>query len=115
MEAQFIRIAGELGWDLDTQIAKLEEFVAAAGRDAEWQEELRGRRLHGAALRDALLQFVARSGYSGAFTRFMLAQIPPAPRAVKESPAAVPVAAPVATRTGLFGWLRRRGNSPAPH
>lgn len=115
MEAQFIRIAGELGWGLDTQIAKLEEFVAVSGRDAEWLDATRGRRLQGVVLRDALLQFIGRSGRTGNFTRFLLAQIPPPARAVTEAPAAAPAVAPVSRtpaagrRAGLMGWLRRRG------
>lgn len=118
MEAQFIRIAGELGWDLDMQIAKLEEFVSLAGRDAAWQDFIGLRRPQGAALRDALLQFVAESGYSGAFTRFMLSQVPPRRRAAPEqavpAPETLTRTPAVGRRPGLVAWLRRRvGGRPA--
>jgi hypothetical protein len=114
MEAQFIRIAGELGWDLDMQIAKLEEFVSVAGRDAAWQDFIGWRRPQGAGLRDTLLQFVAASGYSGAFTRFMLSQMPRSPRAVSVGPPSAQAGAAMSPdvqavqRPGFMAWLRRR-------
>lgn len=110
MEAQFIRIAGELGWDLEMQIAKLEEFIEVAGRGAASQEYLGSRKPQGLARRDALLAFVAGSGYSGAFTRFLLAQLPARGRAQEPAapaPATVP-AAPAVRRAGFMAWLRRR-------
>lgn len=114
MEAQFIRIAGELGWDLDMQVAKLEEFIDVAGRHVACQEFLGPRKPQGLALRDALLRFVAGAGYSGAFTRFMLAQLPARSRTT--APEAAPDPAPVEPaprRAGFLGWLRRRRSQTA--
>lgn len=113
MEAQFIRIAGELGWDLDTQIAKLEAFIDLAGRRAACEAYLGTRRPQGAALRDALLDFVTAAGYSGAFTRYLLAELPARSRSTE--PAQPPAAAvpPAVRRPGFMAWLRRRRSHAA--
>jgi len=118
MESQFLRIAGELGWDLDRQIAKLAEFVAAAGREAAWEDYIAGRRPQGAALRDALLRFVAESGYGGPFTRFMLGHCQPTRRTAPQSAAPAPAPEPAAPsaakrRPGFMGWLKRKGSHAA--
>ena len=125
MQEQFLLIADELSWDLETQISRLDEFVrvyGAAGRmDAELAEiglSLQ-QRLHRESLRDAMLRFIARLGVQGAFSHYLHGQLRRAHEA--SAPAMLPPAAPAETnasnrrglRTAIRRWVARRGRAPS--
>ncbi len=127
MQEQFLLIADELGWDLEAQIERLDEFVrvyGAAGRmDAELAEiglSLR-QRLHRESLRDAMLRFIARLGAQGAFSHYLHGQMrrareavaPTAPTEAARSPAVTDAGERRGLRRAIRRWMTARGRAPS--
>ena len=127
VQEQFLLIADELGWDLETQIDRLDEFVrvyGAAGRmDAELAEiglSLR-QRLHRESLRDAILRFITRLGAQGAFSHYLHGQMrrareAVAPAATAESNRSLPATGTGerrGLRTAIRRWMTARGRGPS--
>ncbi len=117
MHQQFLQIASELEWDLDTQIERLDEFVrvyGAAGRmDAELSEIGLAvqQRLHREALREAMLNFIDRLGAAGAFSHFLQRQLRRAHEAL--APQRGRDATTLQPRASVRGIARAAGTIPA--
>ena len=108
MEEQFFRVAEELGWDVEQQIAVLEEFVGRFGAAGQLDDYLARRGLDGrhprlrAATRDALLEFLATlggaQGHVGRYLQGRLAEARQAEAATPETPTVAPPRASFWTR-----------------
>ncbi|WP_018718178.1 hypothetical protein [Arhodomonas aquaeolei] len=118
VDEQFLRVAEELGWDINRQVAKLEAFAEIFGTSAPMEEYLDRRGVTGSARRDlklvrnVYLEFVESIGNRGAMNHFLRNEMRlaaeaarAAEQAARETPAVPPVPA---ARTGWFARLRRR-------
>lgn len=126
MYDQFMRVAEEVGWDLERQIDVLDEFFSGFGVSVRLDDYLAahglalGIRFHREALRDRLLDFVPVIGAQGALTRVLqralrqAAETAARERAEAAAQAAaerkVAEAGAQVGRRSLLGWLRRRGH-----
>ncbi|MEX0386354.1 hypothetical protein [Spiribacter onubensis] len=127
MQEQFLLIADELGWDLEAQIERLDEFVRVYGAAGRMDAELAGiglsvrQRLHRESLRDAMLNFIARLGAQGAFSHYLHGQMRRAREAVapgvasepSRSPEPVGVGGRRGLRTAIRRWMTTRGRGPS--
>ena len=110
MEEQFYRVAEELGWDLEQQIAALDEFVRRFGAAGQLDDYLARQGLDGwhprmrAATRNALVNFVGSlGGAQGHLGRYLQQRLREARQA--EAAAREPLA--VAPRASF--WARLLG------
>jgi len=116
VEEQFFRVAEELGWDMEQQIAALDEFVRRFGAAGQLDDYLARHGLDGrhprlrAATRDALLGFVATlGGAQGHLGRYLQQRLREAQQAAAPTPEPLPVAPP---RPSLWARLRLLGRPP---
>jgi len=134
MDNQFMRVAEELDWDVERQIAVLDDFVAGFGVSSRldaWLAE-RGMSVHQrfrrGALRDAMLCFIQQLGAAGAFSHYLQRELRRAAEAARQraaeaeadiGAAALPAepAPPAAGGAPARRWLpwpfRRPGRPPA--
>lgn len=114
MEEQFFRVAEDLGWDVEQQIAALDEFVGQFGAAGQLDDYLARQGLDGwhprlrGATRDALLGFVGSlAGAQGHLGRYLQQRLREARRAEAATPEPLPVVPP---RPSL--WARLLGRRP---
>jgi hypothetical protein len=124
MHSQFLQVADEEGWDLERQIALLDDFFSGFGASARVDDYLAAHglgfstRYHRAALRDRLLDLVSLLGAEGALTRMLQRELRHAAEAAarERAEAAAQAAAQRklteassrVSRRSVLGWLRRR-------
>lgn len=116
MSDQFLRVAEELGWDLEQQIQVLDDFVAGFGvssrLDAWLAERSLGvhQRFNRTGLRDGMLRFVDELGAAGAFSHYLQRELRQAAEAALAAAAAeqAAAAAPVAEALAAEPPARRR-------
>lgn len=118
-----MRVAEELGWDLERQVQVLDDFVAGFGVSSRldaWLAE-RGmgvhQRFNRSGLREAMLRFVHELGAAGAFSHYLQRELRAAAEAARAAAAEAAVLAaepvPEPPPRGLRGfWPFRRPARP---
>ncbi|MCS4502650.1 hypothetical protein KBTX_00169 [wastewater metagenome] len=117
VDEQFLRVAEELGWDINSQIAKLEEFAELFGMSARLDMHLERRGVTGSARRDlklvrnVYLEFVESMGNRGAMNHFLRNEMrlaAEAARAAEQAARETPAVPQAPAHHGWFARLRRR-------